>query len=72
MENISKIVKKVEGGYKVKQATKKGYEIANEGDCVDLSYPTSKTRRGRVQHEIAQTITCNSDLWVVVEERKHE
>jgi hypothetical protein len=43
MENISKIVKKVEGGYKVKQATKKGYEIANEGDCVDLSYPTSKT-----------------------------
>lgn len=34
---------------KIRQATKKGYiEMINGGVC-DLSYPTSKIRRGRVQ-----------------------
>lgn len=34
---------------KIRQATKKGYiEMINGGVC-DLSYPTSKLRRGRVQ-----------------------
>lgn len=32
----------------VKEATKKGYAVAHEGDSINLSVPDSKTRRGRV------------------------
>lgn len=28
--------------------TEKGFEVAKEGDSINLSRPTSKTRRGRV------------------------
>lgn len=31
-----------------KTNTKKGYDIVTENDCLDLGFPTSKTRRGRV------------------------
>lgn len=34
---------------RIKQATKKGYIECLVGGAVDLSYPNSKTRRGRVQ-----------------------
>jgi len=45
----------------VRSATKKGYEIAQEGDSINLSVPTSKTRRGRVGKGVAQTLDthCN-------------
>jgi DNA-cytosine methyltransferase len=33
---------------RVKTNTKKGYDILTENDVLDLSFPTSKTRRGRV------------------------
>jgi DNA-cytosine methyltransferase len=33
---------------RVKTNTKKGYDIITENDCLDLSFPTSTTRRGRV------------------------
>lgn len=36
---------------KIKQATKKGYIELQVGGVADLSYPNSKTRRGRVQDE---------------------
>jgi DNA (cytosine-5)-methyltransferase 1 len=42
--------------YKVSSATKKGYEIARKGDSINLSVPTSKTRRGRVGKGQAQTL----------------
>ncbi len=32
----------------IPEATKQGFAIAEDGDSVDLSYPNSKTRRGRV------------------------
>jgi len=41
---------------KVPEATKKGYAIAHEGDSINLSVPNSKTRRGRVGKNIAQTL----------------
>ena len=46
---------------KVKSATKKGYEIANEFDSINLSNLNSETRRGRVGKEVAQTLdtACN-------------
>ena len=34
---------------RVKQATKNGWIDVVEGGVADLSYPNSKTRRGRVQ-----------------------
>jgi DNA (cytosine-5)-methyltransferase 1 len=46
---------------KVNSATSKGYEVAQEGDSINYSVPTSKTRRGRVGKGVAQTLdtSCN-------------
>ena len=40
----------------IKTANKKGYDIATDGDGVDLSYPQSKTKRGRVGHGVSKTL----------------
>jgi DNA (cytosine-5)-methyltransferase 1 len=50
--------------HKVKSATLKGYEIANEGDSINFSVPSSKTRRGRVGKGVAQTLDtgCNQGV----------
>lgn len=49
---------------KVKEATKKGYDIAIEGDSINLEQPNSKTRRGRVGKQVDQTLTtsCNQGV----------
>jgi DNA (cytosine-5)-methyltransferase 1 len=46
---------------KVKSATSQGYEVATEGDSINLSNPNSETRRGRVGKGKAQTLetSCN-------------
>lgn len=43
-------------GVLIKEATKKGYTVAKLGDSVNTSYPDSKTRRGRVGKQVAQTL----------------
>lgn len=43
----------------IKTATKKGYDLAKEGDGIDLGYPESNTRRGRHGHDVAKTLTCS-------------
>lgn len=45
----------------VREATKQGYAIAEIGDSINFEQPNSKTRRGRVGKQIAQTLTtsCN-------------
>ena len=55
---------------KIKNSTKKGYLEAYEGDSVNLAYPNSKTRRGRVGKQLSQTLQCNSNMGVVVKNRK--
>lgn len=53
----------------VKEATKKGYAECRVGiDSVNLSMPNSKTRRGRVGREIANTLdtSCNQGIFVQV------
>lgn len=57
-DNIPKIL--------VREATKKGYAEAVEGDSINLEQPNSKTRRGRVGKQIAQTLTTSTQLAVVV------
>ena len=49
----------------IKEATKKGYKEAYDGDSVNLAYPESKTRRGRVGNQVAQTLQCNDSMGVV-------
>lgn len=44
----------------VREATKKGYAIAKDGDSVDLSFPNSKTRRGRVGEKAKNLMTSSS------------
>lgn len=46
---------------KVKEATKKGYDIATVGDSINISQPNLKTRRGRVGHGIANTLLTGSE-----------
>lgn len=44
----------------IKTNTKLGYEEAKDGDSINLSYPNSSTRRGRVGHGVAQTLEANN------------
>lgn len=44
----------------IKEATKKGYAEINEGDSVDVSFPTSETRRGRVGNKAKNLMTSSS------------
>jgi len=49
----------------IKNATKKGYDEAIDGDSVNLQYPDSNTRRGRVGHGVSQTLMANDSMGVV-------
>jgi len=42
------LIYQVENELRCKKNTAKGYDIVTENDCLDLNYPTSKTRRSRV------------------------
>lgn len=55
----------------IKNATKKGYDEAIDGDSVNLQYPNSKTRRGRVGHGVSQTLMANDSIGVVINEKKY-
>lgn len=46
---------------KVREATKKGYSEAVPGDSVNVSHPDSKTRRGRVGKQIANTLLTGEE-----------
>ena len=50
----------------IKTANKQGYDFAKDGDGIDLSYPHSTTRRGRVGHDVAKTLPT-SDVQGVVD-----
>lgn len=52
---------------KIREATKQGYAMAIGGDSINLEQPNSKTRRGRVGHQIAQTLTCSCNQGVVID-----
>lgn len=57
---------------KVAEATKQGYSECRVGvDGVNLAIPGSKTRRGRVGHEVANTLdtSCNQGIFAQVSEK---
>ncbi len=51
---------------KVNSAMKQGFEEANIGDSINLQFPNSKTRRGRVGKCVAQTLDCNCNQGTIV------
>ncbi|ARQ94572.1 DNA (cytosine-5-)-methyltransferase [Weissella phage PWc] len=52
----------------VREATKKGYDIATVGDSINMAQPNSKTRRGRVGHGLANTLVTGSEQATLTEE----
>ena len=53
-------------GIKVRNGTKQGYQLAEVGDSVDLSYPSSLTRRARVGRGIAHNLSSSCQMGAVV------
>ena len=47
---------------RITQATKQGYIVAEEGDGINLQFPTSKTRRGRVIKGKLPTLDCSCNV----------
>ena len=52
----------------VREATKKGYAEAYEGDAINFERPNSKTRRGRVGKQVAHTLQTTCNQCVVVKD----
>ena len=50
---------------RVREATKQGFAEASVGDSVNLAHPNSKTRRGRVGKQIANTLLTGESQGVV-------
>lgn len=63
-----KIIQKDLHGLDIKEATKKGFDKAFPGDSINYSVPTSKTRRGRVGKEIANTLDTGCQQGVLTDD----
>lgn len=69
-DGIAPTIRAYQGGnlepkIRVKEATKQGYAEAEIGDSVNLSHPNSKTRRGRVGKQVANTLLTGESQGVV-------
>ncbi|WP_165007538.1 MULTISPECIES: DNA (cytosine-5-)-methyltransferase [unclassified Enterococcus] len=69
-EGISPTLNTMQGGGQqpkilVKEATKKGYAIAEAGDSINFAYPKSNKRRGRVGKQSAHTLVTGDQQAVV-------
>lgn len=69
-DGISPTIRTMQGGglepkIRVREATKQGYAEATVGDSVNLSHPNSKTRRGRVGEDTANTLVTGDSQGVV-------
>lgn len=56
---------KMPSNYAIKTANRQGYDIAKDGDSIDLAYPNSTTRRGRVGHGVSKTLACADNMATV-------
>ena len=63
-ENSINLISNIDNEIRIKQATKKGYIVANSGDGVNLSFPSSKSRRGRVVNKKSSTLDTYCDICV--------
>ena len=53
-------------GIAIREATKKGYTVAEPGDSVNISFPDSEIRRGRVGKQTANTLLTGEEQAVVL------
>lgn len=70
-EKTAELVAKIEektNGLPIREATKKGFAVAEEGDAVNFQFPDSKTRRGRVGRQVAQTLEASGINQGVIEQ----
>lgn len=56
--------------YVVRNNNKKGYDVAIVGDSINIAFPTSTTRRGRVGHQVAHTLQTNEIQAIVTSDFK--
>jgi site-specific DNA-cytosine methylase len=60
----SELIYEVDNELRCKTNTNKGFDVVTENDCLDLSYPTSTTRRSRVTKGKAPCLTeSNNNLY---------
>lgn len=69
-KGISPTINTMQGGnlqpkVAVKENAKQGYALATEGDSINLEQPNSKTRRGRIGKQVAQTLTTSCNQGVI-------
>ena len=69
INGISPTLNTMQGGGRepkilVREATKQGYAVADVGDSINFSHPNSKTRRGRVGKNIANTLLTSDEQGV--------
>ena len=69
-DGIAPTIRAYQGGglepkIRVKEATSKGYAEAEVGDSVNLSHPNSKTRRGRIGKQVANTLLTGESQGVI-------
>ena len=69
-DGIAPTIRAYQGGglepkIRVKKATSQGYAEAQIGDSVNLSHPNSKTRRGRVGKQVANTLLTGESQGVI-------
>lgn len=65
-DNSINLVSVVNGEVRINQATKQGYIVANEGDGINLSFPLSKSRRGRVIKDKSSCLDTQCNICVYV------
>ena len=65
-ESSKKLVNVIDGEVRINQAVKKGYIVASDGDGINLSFPSSKTRRGRVVKEKSSCLDtqCEASVYI--------
>lgn len=63
--NGSYIIESEQKKIRIKEATSQGYAEVTIGDSVNISHPNSKTRRGRVGKQIANTLLTGESQGVV-------
>lgn len=59
------LVKNINGEIRVSQSTRTGYIVAENGDGINISFPTSKSRRGRVISKKSSTLDCACNICVL-------
>ena len=65
-ENSINLINVINGEVRISQSTKQGYIVANEGDGINLSFPLSKSRRGRVIKEKSSCLDTQCNICVYV------